>query len=50
LEGVEPLGNDQNIHPAEEHIQEHDLRNELEDKVEGLVEINSIESLHADSH
>jgi hypothetical protein len=49
LEGIEPFGNDEYIHPSEEHVQENDLGNEFEDEVQRSVEVNGVQSLHADT-
>lgn len=49
LERIEPLGNDQDIHPSEENVQENNLRNEFEDEVHWLSEVDSVDTFHADT-
>lgn len=44
-----PLGNDHPVHIAEENEQKDDLRNELEEKVHLLLEVNRVGSLHANT-
>jgi len=46
---VDPLGNDEHIHPPEEEEKEDDLGNELEEEVNVSLEVESIEALHADT-
>ena len=49
LEWIEPFGNNEDIHPSEEDIEEDDLGDEFEDEVQWFVEVDGIESLHADT-
>lgn len=44
--GVAPLGDDQEVHPSEENGKHHNLGNELEKEVQGLGEVDCIQSLH----
>ena len=47
--GLSPLGNDQDVHPAEEGEQEEDLRDELEEEVEAVAEMQAVHALHHDT-
>ncbi len=49
LEWVEPFGDDEDIHPSEENVEEDDLGDEFEYEVLWFVEVDGIESLHADT-
>lgn len=44
-----PLGNDEDVHPAEEGEQEEDLRDELEEEVEAVAEMQAVHALQNDT-
>ena len=46
---LRPLGNDQDVHPAEEGEQEEDLRDELKEEVEAVAEMQAVHSLQNDT-
>ena len=46
---IRPLGNDQDVHPAEEGEQEEDLRDELEEEVEAVAEMQAVHALQNDT-
>ena len=44
-----PLGNDQDVHPAEEGEQEEDLGDELKEEVEAVAEMQAVHALQNDT-
>ena len=46
---LRPLGNDEDVHPAEEGEQEEDLRDELKEEVEAVAEMQAVHSLQNDT-
>jgi len=44
-----PLGNDQDVHPAEQGEQEEDLRDKLEEEVEAVAEMQAVHALQNDT-
>jgi hypothetical protein len=46
---LRPLGYDQDVHPAEEGEQEEDLRDELEEEVEAVAEMQAVHALQNDT-
>lgn len=49
IEGVDPLGNDEGVHVAEEAVEDEDLGDELEEEVNVVAEVNVVESFEDDS-
>jgi hypothetical protein len=47
--GVEPFSYNQEVHPTEESKHHQNLRNELEQEVKSVAEVEGVETLHYDT-